>query len=145
MGGMPVTDPTTGKVLCWDWEKQSFEWCNFSEAIEERMEFDEGTEDDVASATEEDRRAFEADYDLPDHFLDDHDRLFRCIAFAHFLYYITKDHPSTSHEKDDEMKRIMINEFMVGEFKDWSLDDFVYEYVADGSPDLAEVLFGEEA
>ena len=86
MDGIPITDPDTGKALCWDPETQKAGWCNFSEVVEERMEFDEAIEDDIANTTDEDRRAFEASYNLPYRFLEDHDRIFRFLSFVHYLY-----------------------------------------------------------
>lgn len=145
MDGIPITDPLTGKVLAWDPETQSAEWCDFSEVVEERMEFDEAIEGEIADITDEDRHAFEAAYKLPDHFLDDYDHLFRFLSFLVYIrrvmLRVPKNHQSVSGLKT-LIHALMVRPF----FKHVSLDDFAYLFmnVVEDRPDIAALLKGEK-
>ena len=145
MDGIPVTDPATGKVLCWDPKEQKAEWCNFSEVVEERMYFDECMENALANTTDEERRALEADCGLPSHFLDDNDHLFRVLSFTHYLL-CTMRHVPKNH-KDIPSLRLLLHELMVGAFKDVPLDDFAHILMGlvRERPDVAALLKGDKS
>lgn len=146
MEGMPKVDPKTGKVWCWDIEKQRYEWRNFSEVVEDHMNFDEGVEADIESTTDEERRQFEAAYGLPYRFLDDHDHLFRMYALGNFFHDIAPRHQGASVE-GARLQMFLTHQFMLGEFKDLPLDECICAFKAmwEERPDLIAMLNGEEA
>lgn len=144
MEGIPKIDPVTGKVWCWNMEKQRYEWLNFSEVIEDHMNFDEGVEADIESTTDEERRHMEAFYGFPYRFLDDHDHLFRMYALGNYLHDI-RPRPA-SNPKAIELQRLICHEFMVGEFKDVPQAHIIFAFkrMVEERPDLVEMLNGEE-
>ena len=143
MDGMPKIDPATGKVWCWSIEKQRYEWHDFSEVVEDHMNFDEGVEADIESTTDEERRGMEAFYGFPYRFLDDHDHLFRLYALGNYLHDLSP-RPAT-HPKALELQRLLCHEFMVGEFKDVPLDRVIYAFkcMVEKAPLLVDWLNGE--
>ena len=143
MDGIPKIDPATGKVWCWSIEKQRYEWHDFSEVIEDHMNFDKGVEADIESTTDEERRGMEAFYGFPYRFLDDHDHLFRMYALGNYLHDISP-RPAT-HLKAIELQRLLCHEFMVGEFKDVPLDRVIYMFkcIVEKAPLLVDWLNGE--
>lgn len=145
MDGMPKIDPATGKVWCWNMETQRYEWHDFSEVVEDHMNFDEGVEADIKSTTDEEKRGMEAFYGFPDRFLDDHDHLFRLYALGNFFHDISPRHASNPEAL--EAHRVLVQEFMVGEFKDMPLDRciWVFKRMAEERPAFVKMLNGELA
>ena len=145
MDGMPKIDRATGKVWCWNMEKQRYEWRNFSEVVEDHMNFDEGVEADIESTTDEEKRHMEAFYEFPARFLDDHDHLFRLYTLGNYFHDISPRPASTPEAL--EAHRVLCHEFMVGELKDMSLDRCagVFKRMVEERPDFVAILNGEEA
>ena len=142
MAAIPKVDPATGKVWCWSMENQRYEWHDFGDVIEDNMTFDEGVEADIESTTDEERRKFEEAYGFPYRFLDDHGHLFRLYALGNFFHDIAPHRVRT--QKAARFQMFLTHEFMVGEFRNYSLEDCVraFKAMTEERPDLVAMLRG---